>query len=228
MLVSHKYKFIYTKTYKTAGTSVESFFEKFCMKEGEWEESHSRAEYESEAGIIGFRGVDVPENASWWNHMPAVLIKKQLGERIWNSYFKFCVIRNPFEKCISAFEDVRHAKIKKMNRNFSNNFFSSKDEKLEFLNYLKTSPPLDRNKYLIEGEFCLDDLIRYESLNKEILRICKRLGLPYEPKLIPKFKQNRRRKEATFENLYSIESIQEVAKIFNYEIENFSYLLPKN
>lgn len=32
MLVSHRYKFIYTKTVKTASTSVESFFERFVCQ----------------------------------------------------------------------------------------------------------------------------------------------------------------------------------------------------
>ena len=103
MLVSHRYKFIYTKTVKTAGTSVESFFEPYCMKEDEWSLSHSRNEYISEAGIIGYRGKDIPDNCTWYNHMPAVKIKTLLGDDIWNSYFKFCVIRNPFSKAVSHY-----------------------------------------------------------------------------------------------------------------------------
>ena len=38
MLISHRKQFIYTKTYKTAGTSVEVYFEPYCMQEGEWKE----------------------------------------------------------------------------------------------------------------------------------------------------------------------------------------------
>ncbi|KPA10844.1 hypothetical protein MHK_008953, partial [Candidatus Magnetomorum sp. HK-1] len=45
MLVSHRHKFIYTKTFKTAGTSVESYFEPFCMNDGEWSRSHPRDQY---------------------------------------------------------------------------------------------------------------------------------------------------------------------------------------
>ena len=40
MLISHRKQFIYTKTAKTAGTSVESYFEKYCMPEGKWQFSH--------------------------------------------------------------------------------------------------------------------------------------------------------------------------------------------
>lgn len=133
MLVSHGYRFIYTKTRKTAGTSVESYFEPFCMRDGEWSQRHfreEREEYVSPAGIIGYRstwserrararhrGLVGPRDrtglsriqtveagaACWWNHMPAWLIREQLGDEIWKGYSKFCVIRHPFEKAISAY-----------------------------------------------------------------------------------------------------------------------------
>ncbi len=58
MLVSYRKKFIYTKTAKPAGTSVESFFEQYCMPEGEWEFTHASEEYVSKEGIIGYRGTN--------------------------------------------------------------------------------------------------------------------------------------------------------------------------
>ncbi len=35
MLVSHRHQFIYTKTHKTASTSVEAYFERFCFPPGD-------------------------------------------------------------------------------------------------------------------------------------------------------------------------------------------------
>src|SRR6185312_9079529 len=102
MLISHRYRFIYTKTNKTAGTSVEAYFERYCMPDGEWHPGHARDEYDSEAGVIGYRGEN-PKNKRWYNHMPAALIRQQVGETVWNDYYKFCVIRNPWEKAISGF-----------------------------------------------------------------------------------------------------------------------------
>jgi hypothetical protein len=56
MLIGHRKKFIYTKTAKTAGISIESYFENFCMPENTWKFSNSREEYVSKEGIIGYRG----------------------------------------------------------------------------------------------------------------------------------------------------------------------------
>ena len=76
MLVSHIKKFIFTKTAKTAGTSVESYFKEYCMPEGEWEESHNCSESVSDAGVIGFRGkrntfVPTWHKHRWYDHMSA-------------------------------------------------------------------------------------------------------------------------------------------------------------
>ncbi|MFQ3619007.1 MAG: sulfotransferase family 2 domain-containing protein, partial [Cyanobacteriota bacterium] len=103
MLVSHGYQFIYTKTLKTASTSVEAYFEPFCVEAGAVNLARVREESVSAAGIVGYRGPAKPEGCRWWNHMPAAQIRDQLGQETWTRYFKFCVIRNPYEKAISAF-----------------------------------------------------------------------------------------------------------------------------
>ena len=102
MLVSHRKKFIYTKTVKTAGTSVESFFEALCMEEGKWSFSDRRNMHISESGIIGSRAA-VLANCQWFNHMSAHAIKEKISPTIWDDYFKFTVIRNPFDKMLSGY-----------------------------------------------------------------------------------------------------------------------------
>jgi hypothetical protein len=95
MLVSHRKSFIYTKTHKTASTSVEVYFEPFCVPEGEWAFQHSRDERVSEAGIVGARGDDT-SNATWENHMTAKEIKDKIDKDAWYSYFKFCTVKKSF------------------------------------------------------------------------------------------------------------------------------------
>ncbi len=228
MLVSHRYRFIYTKTVKTASTSVESFFERFCIPDGVWEQKHDRDEYESTTGIIGFRGRDRPQNTKWWNHMSAAAIREPLGDDVWNTYFKFCVIRNPYEKCISAFEHI--------GKDYQAKRFSFLDrlrtlgmtgEQCRFLDYVRHATPIDRDKYVMNGEFCLDDVIRYESLQNEIERICQHLALPFEPEYLPTFKKGYRRPDATAEVLYTAPSRREVQRKFSFEIEHFGYEFPQ-
>lgn len=102
MLISHKKQFIFTKTVKTAGTSIEAYFEKYCMPDGEWQWSHRRDEYVSDSGIIGARKSN-PSTARWYNHMSAARIQALVGATVWDSYYKFTVVRNPFDKLVSGY-----------------------------------------------------------------------------------------------------------------------------
>lgn len=102
MLISHRNKFIFTKTAKTAGTSIELYFEPYCMPEGSWSPSHARDEYIGDTGIIGYRGTN-PKGRTWFNHMSARRIRQLVGDDVWNSYYKFSIIRNPFDRLVSAF-----------------------------------------------------------------------------------------------------------------------------
>lgn len=229
MLISHRHRFIYTKTRKTASTSVESYFERFCMPDGDWELTHAREVYESNTGIIGYRGGKAGSGRyKWWNHMPALSIKELIGEEIWDSYFKFCVIRDPFEKCISAYDHfVLRANLLELPD--SSEWVGDADmteEQQRFLVYLKSSPPLDRDKYLIEGEFCLDDVIHYETLHDDIKRICDILSIPFEPDYLPTLKAGLRSSENTIDSLYTEFACAEVEEAFEYEIRKFGYSFP--
>ena len=56
MLISHPKRFIYTKTVKTAGTSVEVYFEPWCREEDPSRRIRHRIDaIESAASNVGFR-----------------------------------------------------------------------------------------------------------------------------------------------------------------------------
>lgn len=240
MLISHKKQFIYTKTYKTAGTSVEVYFEPFCMPEGDWEEVHLRDEYISDIGVIGYRGS--PRDTShltWWNHMSAKEIKARLNDdHIWNSYFKFCVVRNPFDKAISAFYFqnkalpnqprwyyYRRRFLKRYNKLFHDGI--SPAMKRQFKDWLKAGKMyIDRDKYFIDGELCVDYFIQYEDLEGGIKAVCERLNIPFEPKRIPQFKKGYRPKQ-DYSVYFDEEAIELVINLFRFEIERFGYEPPK-
>jgi hypothetical protein len=221
MLCSHRFRFIYTKTMKTGGTSVESYFEPCCMPEGTWQLSHERDEYVSDSGIIGYRGADPrPAICKWYNHLPASTIREQLGPDIWDDYFKFCVIRNPFEKAVSAFYFFR-----------SNGSFQADpadSERTQFERWLEMhGVPDDRNVFMIDGAFCLDDVVRHESLESDMARICSRLGIPWNPEAVPRFKAEIRPAHAKVDSLYTPKTREIVAAAYSLELKLFEYSFPR-
>ena len=174
MIISHRKRFIFIKTVKTAGTSVESYFEKYCMPEGEWKKSHSRKEHVTEDGIIGFRGTNA-DQCNWYNHMPAQRVYTQIGKEIWDQYFKFTIVRNPFDKLISGFfmferKKQNYSTIRKI-KAFADRIFhtgnpidrvTGKTDVERFRSWIRNGGRIiDRDKYLIDGIECMDYIIRY-------------------------------------------------------------------
>jgi len=224
MLVSHVNRFIYTKTIKTAGTSVESYFEPYCVKQEEWTISHSRGEYVSEFGIVGAR-VGSPielQTCIWWNHMPAKTIRALLGEHVWNQYFKFCVVRNPFEQLVSAM----HFFLPLTNPGVMERIKTSEDLKSLFEKWLKSIPlPIDRNKYMVDDKYCMDFVIRFESLTEGIEEVCKKLNIEFQHQRVPYLKQSKRPK-IDLKDYFTKASIDMVTRAYEYELEKFNYSLP--
>lgn len=219
MLVSHREQFIFTKTLKTAGTSIESYFEKYCMPNGEWFETHDREEYVSDAGIIGYRG-DNPKGRVWFNHMSAKEIYEIVGHDIWSRYYKFTIVRNPFDKLISGFYF-------RMHRSVINNYDGESDVE-HFRRWIKAGEAIiDRDKYLINGEECVDYFIRYENLHEGIAHVCRRLSVPFLPSSIPTFKKGIRSNKYSINDYYDNETIQVVQEKYAWEIQRFGYHFPE-
>lgn len=216
MLLSHRYRFIYTKTIKTGGTSVESYFEKYCMKEEEWAFSHVRDEYVSESGIIGYRGTK-PDNARFFHHMSANSIRKLVGDKTWEQYYKFCVVRNPYDKLLSAFFylDIKN-----------NNFNGSNKQLIDrFRNWVKVKAEsiVDRDKYVINSRVCMDDFIKTETIRSDLERVCNRIGVPYEPDRVPRLKAGFRPPDISHHDYYDDHTDAIVRRYFAFEFELFGY-----
>ena len=229
MLVSHRHKFIYTKTVKTGGSSVESYFERFCFPENEYVIHRGGKEYISDTGIVGYRGVKRrPINCKYWNHMPAKKIRRKLGKDIWDEYFKFCVLRNPFNKVISAFYFYKH--LNSINIDLNN----MEKERMEFENWLSDTShlPIDREAYTlrsiggIDRNICVDDVIRYESMKIDLERICNRLDIPWDETMLPYLKSGITPKNIKPEIIFTDKSRKIVETAFKYELDYFRYSFP--
>lgn len=192
MIVSHRHKFIFVKTRKTAGTSMEIFLSKICGRE-----DILTPIYPQENGHF-------PRNhEGFFNHMPALNVKSILGEDIWNSYFKFCVERNPWDKVVSQFFWCR--------------------SNLEFKSFVMSSElPSDIKMYLNhEGDIMMDAILKYEELQDGVKYISSRIGLEFSDP-ISRAKSGFRN-NIDYREMYDDETVGFVAEKFKKEIELFSY-----
>jgi hypothetical protein len=217
MLISHTRKFIYLKTRKTAGTSVEIYFEPFCIDPKLYAgEQHSRAPQVSEWGVVGSRGFAAEP---WYNHMPAARILELTGEDIWNSYLKFCVIRNPFDKVVSWFW---HAIGDEIGGGLAGADFAAVRSAFEEWTAIGNFPE-DRFIYSMDGAPAVDLFIRYEHLADDLRNLCARLAVAWQPERLGRYKSEYRKRPERFEEYYTRDAARRVREAFAWEVDYFGY-----
>ena len=101
MLISHPYRFVFIKTVKTAGTSVEAFLEPFCCPPGHVVQ-HWTPTLISDYGVVGQRWPQNDrDNLGYYNHMPAAEIRTRCPQ--FDDYTRLTVVRDPYDRAISYF-----------------------------------------------------------------------------------------------------------------------------
>jgi hypothetical protein len=214
VLVSHIYKFIYLKNHKVAGTSVESFFGQFCIDPAK-KKTYSFEEEQNEQitpyGILGSR-MKV-KNTKWYNHKNAKEIKRDLGNEKFNEYFKFCIVRNPYDLMVSFY------------------FFckSKNDAKSQgdFKTFCKKCIPTNISnvdRIFIDNVPICQYYIRYENLINDILSVLEKLGIKdFDLNDLPKHKANLNPHDKPYQAYYDEESKEIVKRLFKKEIDMFNY-----
>lgn len=227
MIISHKYKFIFLKTRKTAGTSIEIALSEFCEK-GDiitpiYPPEDERARIDK--GYTGPQNYLVPYHSyshkdwlqnilqgkrrKYYNHVPAIDVRRWIGNKTWNSYYKFCFERNPWDKAISLYYFVT----------------KTKNNSLSFWDYLQSENTEHLSNYYIytiDEKIAVDHVALYEDLNTEIEKITKILGLPKMPTL-PRIKSGFRDNSKSKEAFFDEKAKKFISHFCKKEIELFSY-----
>ena len=213
-LVSHRAQFIFLKTHKTAGTSVEAALEPLCLPDGTPAGAHYRDMAVSEAGIVGARGRRA-KDALWRNHMSALAIRRQVGSRIWRRYFKISVVRNPFDRMVSMF--------------FSRLTVEEREElavsfeaaRTAFQVWLRTANAVrNMDKLLIGLAYQPDHVLFYERLEKDFASLARAWGISAT---LPRFKADRRARPEPWESFYDSSSRRIVEKACAFELAFYGY-----
>lgn len=226
MIISHKYKFIFIKTKKTAGTSLEVFLSQYCAANDVLtpiypaEKFHEARNYLSYWNplpeIIANRGSrlknifsEVYNKQRYFNHITAELAMQRTSKQIWDSYYKFCVDRNPWDKTLSHYHMVN----KRMGGNVSFDEYLAKGDFAENLGYYTDS----------RGGLLVDKVIKYESLTDELTGIFNELGVPFSGSLGVQAKAGYRKDKRPYHEVYNDVQRGIVERIFSKEIKLHDY-----
>lgn len=163
MIISHKHKFIYLKSTKTASTSVEIALAEYV---GENDIVTPISDEGLEKGYIH----PVRNNDGFSEHMLAQNIYAKLDKKIWESYTKIMCIRNPWDRVISQ----AYMKMDRLGK-------STKlvKEVVDFISYdlIVPFPLYPWSSLGTNYDNCIDFIIKYENLEKDCEKLGKLLNL---------------------------------------------------
>lgn len=227
MIISHKNKFIFIKTRKTAGTSIEIALSQICghadvLTPINLVDEDNRRElggkppqnYEIPFKYYGYddwlRLGARRKRKQFRNHNTAAEVKDNIDPEIWDSYYKFCFDRNPYDKVVSHF------------------FWLGGFEKFGSLdNYVRLGNLgliKGYDAYSINGVVAVDDVFRFEDLPRSLAAISARLGLQEHLALPTKrAKSNTRVGAVHYDEVLEAEQKQLISTVFAREISYMGY-----
>ncbi len=237
MILSHKYKFIFIKTAKTAGTSIEVFLSRHCGARDVVTpiepslEGHQPRNYEGFINpvpeilerphkIFSALRHSITSREKFYRHMPALEVRTRVPRDVWNSYFKFCVERNPWDKVLSHYH-MHAAREGGLARHSLGEGGS-----LSFDEYLARGRfPINYFRYTDRSgrKIIVDRVLRYENLTAELSEVFSQLNIPFGGTLGVMAKSEYRTDRRPYQQVFDDEQRRIVEKAFAKEIELHGY-----
>ena len=221
MIVSHKHRFIFIKTGKTGGTSIEIALSRHCGEDDVITPVNGLTPRNYLAPLSQYSPIDVARlvlrrrrKVLFEQHSPAREIRQRLPEHIWDGYFKFTVTRNPWDRVISSYywrtrgKGEDHGSISDFVRDPRN------------LRYLHEGRGW--GMYTIEGQVVVDQVLRYENLLPELAEVCDRLQHPGLD--LPRAKGEYRADRRHYADVLSPEDRDLINEVFADEIAHMQYV----
>lgn len=201
-MISLKHNFLFVHIPKTGGNSVQQ-----VLRDYSEDRLVCTAPFQDGVERFGLRN----DRFNLQKHSPLRDYRRELGESLFRPLFKFCCVRNPWERAISFYFSPHRGPMT-----------WSRDAFIDLIPGLVPSAAfvaLDEPEASKASPFGnVDFVMRFERLNEDFRRVCDRVGIPVQ-ELPVRNKSSRQH----FSQYYDRELRDLVARQFQHEIEYFGY-----
>lgn len=232
MIISHEHRFIFLKCRKVAGSSMERSLSEVCGPSDIVTRDPCQApiarNYDRPVPVLReilgtyepiriARSVrDWRKRPAFYSHVDAYVARARLGKKTWDSYFKFCFERNPWDKCVSFYYWLY--------RNQQNPVSFAEHFKRTYV-FRDRYIPSDWWRYTIGNNLAVDFVGKFENKEADFKGALSNVGLTVELSHAEKT-GTRPKSTRNLRDLYTPELIDLVAKYFAWEIRTFGYEFP--
>ncbi len=201
MLISHSKKFIFVHTYKVAGSSIRDALSPFCYP----------SFFEKVLKKLGL--FPKIQSSNFPHHIKVSELKDLLPEKMFNNYFKFAFVRNPWDWQVSLYhftrqnpEHFQHELVRKMNFE-------------EYINWRVNEAMCFQSGYTHDkhGEKLVDFIGKFENLDNDFKTICDKLGIDKSLKALNISKHD------DYMKYYTTKTYDMINQAYKKEIELFDY-----
>lgn len=153
-----------------------------------------------------------------------------------DEYFKWCFVRNPWDRILSAYEDCHelHETITSFEM-FINTIYIHKNSfnvpEIRFSSLPSLGLPVGRIHFFPlakqikhKGEVKIDFIGKYENMEEDWKNVLNIMNIPYEP--LPHLnsrKKKKNKKNSYYKDVYTPELITKVEELYKEDIDLFNY-----
>ena len=183
MFINHKHKFIFVHIPKNAGTSVR--------------------------GCFDINGYDTKVVRKKYPHDSCSTTRKYCGDEVWFTFYKFAVIRNPYERMVSYYHFHKSPQYR----------FPALAKKYSFSDWLRRG--LDNNLKKTQSDYLdveINQIATFDTLQDDFNLFCDLIKIPSYT--LPKYNVS---KHEHWETYYSDDDKKIVYEIFQEDFDRFGF-----
>jgi len=215
MIISHRHKFIYLRTEKTGSQALKRALRTALEAAGEDPLGEMQTALSRKIPLrIGGLRHHAPRLVGLHSHAAARQVRDFVGAEVFESYFKFAVERNPWDRQVSLYN---HRSAKRRQSDLSGFDAAIRSPLYNALHHNRLS---NWNIYAIGDTVVADQVLTYDRLQQDLPALLDRIGLPDLE--IPR-RNTHGAPRPHYSTYYSNQSRDIVGRWYRREIEQFGF-----